>query len=81
MKNILQVWAGKDLPLIHVKLDKGLKKLFYDLVIHPVKRRIAKLKKKIIRTIPITGKIFDFLSVMKFCSIEIQEVISFLHHS
>src|SRR3989344_6054436 len=43
MKNILQVWVGKDLPLIHVKLDKGLKKLFYDLVIHPVKRRIAKL--------------------------------------
>ncbi|KKP46656.1 MAG: UDP-N-acetylmuramoyl-tripeptide-D-alanyl-D-alanine ligase [Candidatus Woesebacteria bacterium GW2011_GWA1_33_30] len=43
MKKILQIWIGKNLPLVHVKFDKGVKKIFADLVIHPIKRRLARL--------------------------------------
>lgn len=43
MKKILQIWVGKDLPMVHVHLNGDLKKVFADLVIHPIKRRIAKI--------------------------------------
>ncbi|KKP40694.1 hypothetical protein A2130_03905 [Candidatus Woesebacteria bacterium GWC2_33_12] len=49
MKRLLQIWVGKDLPLVHVKLNNGLKKLFYDLVLHPVKRRVAKIYVKFLQ--------------------------------
>lgn len=43
MKTILQKWVGKDLPMIHVHLKGTLKKIFADLFVHPIKRRIAKM--------------------------------------
>lgn len=42
MLKIVQAWVGKDLPQVHVKTNQGLKKIVYDLLFHPVKRRIAK---------------------------------------
>lgn len=43
MKKILQMWVGKDLPMVHVHLKGNLKKVFTDLIIHPLKRRVAKI--------------------------------------
>lgn len=42
MKKILQMWVGRDLPLVHVKTNGHIRKVLADLVIHPIKRRIAK---------------------------------------
>ncbi len=42
MNKLLQWWVGKDLPLLHVKLNINFKKSFFDLVVHPLKRRLAK---------------------------------------
>lgn len=43
MKKIFQMWVGKDLPMVHVHLNGNFKKVFADLVIHPIKRRVAKI--------------------------------------
>lgn len=43
MKKMLQMWVGKDLPMVHVHLSGNLKKVFADLIIHPIKRRVAKI--------------------------------------
>lgn len=40
---LIQYWVGKNLPLVHVKSKSGLKKTVADFVVHPVKRRLAKL--------------------------------------
>ncbi|HLD91876.1 MAG TPA: Mur ligase family protein [Patescibacteria group bacterium] len=42
MKKILQNWVGKDLPLLHVNTNGPMRKVIADLIIHPIKRRIAK---------------------------------------
>jgi UDP-N-acetylmuramoyl-tripeptide--D-alanyl-D-alanine ligase len=42
MDKLLQIWVGKNLPLVHVRLKSGLNNLILDLIIHPIKRRIAK---------------------------------------
>ena len=42
MKKILKMWVGKDLPMVHVHLSGNLRKIFADLIVHPIKRRIAK---------------------------------------
>lgn len=43
MKSILQWWVGYKLPLVHIKLNSGLKKLIADIVFHPIKRRLSRL--------------------------------------
>lgn len=42
MNKLLQWWVGRNLPLVHVKLNINFKKSFFDFVIHPIKRRVAK---------------------------------------
>jgi len=42
MKNILKMWVGRDLPLVHVKTNGHIRKVIADLFIHPIKRRISK---------------------------------------
>lgn len=61
MNRLLEWWIGYKLPLVHVKLDSGFKKLVADLFLHPIKRRIAKYyirflqKISTIKVVAITG--------------------------
>lgn len=45
MKNnkILKWWFGKNIPLVHIKNNGGFKKNIADYIVHPIKRRVAKI--------------------------------------
>lgn len=49
MKSILQWWVGYKLPLVHVKVDSGFKKVIADFIYHPIKRRAARLYVKLLQ--------------------------------
>lgn len=51
MKSILQWWVGYKLPLVHVKLNSGFKKVIADLAYHPIRRRIVRFYVRLLQHI------------------------------